>query len=163
MADLTDSALQGAFASPFVTEVPPAAVMRLLSRYERKELASFVAVAIDLLDLADGDPDLEGSCDEDEISRCTDIGRSVLTDKPGCEIADTGENAWIEWDQMRGSQKRGPNVASDHEDAEEDDPSGQYDEDYYTGTPIPLVGAGCPIADPGGCEHDGREPDYHHV
>jgi hypothetical protein len=22
------------------------------------------------------------------------------------------------------------------------------------------MGAGCPIADPGGCEHDGREPDH---
>ena len=21
-------------------------------------------------------------------------------------------------------------------------------------------GAGCPVSDPGGCEHDGREPDY---
>lgn len=54
----------------------------------------------------------------------------------------------------------------DLEDAdadEEDDPSGQYDEDAWT-TFIRAgdmfdSGPGCPIADPGGCEHDGREHD----
>lgn len=33
-----DSASYGAFASPIVTEVPPAAIMLLLSRYEREQL-----------------------------------------------------------------------------------------------------------------------------
>lgn len=48
-------------------------------------------------------------------------------------------------------------------DNEDDDPSGQSDEDgintryaFATG-----YGPGCPITDPGGCEHDGREECEH--
>lgn len=53
---------------------PPApAVMAILSRFDRKQLHGFIAVAIELADTLDGDPDLEeddpqGACDEDEIS-----------------------------------------------------------------------------------------------
>ncbi|ALR19027.1 hypothetical protein ATN00_00545 [Sphingobium baderi] len=35
------------------------AVARILSRYDRERLEGFVAIAIDLMDLMDGDPDLE--------------------------------------------------------------------------------------------------------
>jgi hypothetical protein len=165
MADQTDSALQGAFASPFVTEIPPAVVMRLLSRYEREQLAGFIAVAIDLLDLGDGDTDVEGECSEDEISRCPDMGAQFLPGGPGCNISDGGDTAWIEWHNMRGSQKRGPNITGNpvgvfDEDEEDDDPAGQYDEDCYTGPAPKGEGAGCSIADPGGCEHDGREEEH---
>jgi len=71
---------------------------------------------------------------------------------------DEADAAWIEWTTMRGSQKRGPNIA-DHEDDEDDDPSGQYDEDgVNTGLCALMAGSpGCEISDPGGCEHDGRE------
>lgn len=130
--------------------IPPMpAVARILSRYDRGKLTAFVTVAIDLLDVLDGDPDREGECSEDEVSRCTDLGRPVPSDEPGCDTADTGENAWIEWHTMRGSQKRGPNITQAHEDAENDDPAGQYDEDYYTGPAMPDRGAGFPISDPG--------------
>ena len=44
---------------------------------------------------------------------------------------------------------------------EEDDPAGVHDEDgINTGTgALRGNGPGCPLADPGGCEHDGREPE----
>ena len=54
---------------------PMPAVARILSRHDRGKLAAFVTVAIDLLDVLDGDPDREGECSEDEVSRCTDLGR----------------------------------------------------------------------------------------
>ena len=65
--------------------------MAILSRFDRDQLHGFIAVAIELADTLDGDPDLEdgdedGQCTEDEIStldmvRCFPGG-------PGCEISD---------------------------------------------------------------------------
>lgn len=140
---------------------PMPAVARILSRFDRDQLHGFIAVAIDLADAMDGDADLEGECSEDEVSRCTDTGQPVRGDGPGCDIADAGENAWIEWTTMRGSQKRGPNIAQMHEDAEDDnpaeddDPSGQCDEDGINTGSLSFAmhgqhheGPGCPIADP---------------
>jgi len=77
------------------------AVMRTLAQFDRRKLEGFISVAIGLLDLIDDDSDFEGQCNEDEISRCTDLGLAVRAEGPSC-----------------------------------------------------------PIADPGGCEHDGREPDH---
>ncbi len=54
----------------------PAAVMRVLSRYDRRRLAAFVSVAIDLMDLMDGDPDLEDNNDREWIDE-----REGLTDE----------------------------------------------------------------------------------
>lgn len=95
--------------------MPPApAVMAILDRFNRDEIGHTIEVLVALLDVWDGDPDAEPNGDERDA-------------------------AWIEWDTMRGSQKRGPNIATDHEDTEDDDP-GEED-------------------DHGGCEHDGREPE----
>lgn len=58
MADMPSSASPNAFASPFA-RIPPAALMRMLSRFEREQLANFIEVAIGVLDVADGDPDAE--------------------------------------------------------------------------------------------------------
>ena len=135
-------------------QFPPAAAgriaARMLDRFNRDDLGNAIEVLVELLDLWDGDSDLEGECSEDEISRCTDTGQPVRGDGPGCRTGDEGEAAWIEWTTMRGSQKRGPNIMQEHEDDEEDDPAGQYDEDAYTG-PAPkwIPGPGCSIADPG--------------
>ncbi|SFO94264.1 hypothetical protein [Qipengyuania nanhaisediminis] len=76
--------------------VPPAPVLRILARHSRTEIEGFIAVAIDLLDLADGDPDKEATAAEDDF-------------------ADWPARPWH--------------------------------------------GAGCQISDPGGCEHNGREPE----
>lgn len=86
--------------APFIP-APPAAVTRMLSRFDRRQLAGFITVAIDLLDFADGDPDLEPIGDE------------------------TDGDLHSEDEFMLHSSR--------------DD------------------GAGCPLADPGGCQHDDRE------
>jgi hypothetical protein len=103
------------------------------------ELAQIAEISIDLMDTRDGDPDLEDGHDR-EAFQGDDQGD------------DQGDRAWQEWHTLHRSQKRGRHAVAGHEDAEDDDPSGQYDEDYYTG---PLRrdrrdGAGCSISDPGG-------------
>ncbi len=54
-------------------------------------------------------------------------------------------------------------LADGDPDMEDDDPAGQRDEDGVNTGGKPFFGwsegAGCPISDPGGCEHDGREPE----
>lgn len=119
---------------------PPAAVTRVLATFDRDQLAGFIAVAIDLLDLAAGDPDVEPNGDEE--------------DSDGDE---RGDPAWIEWHTMRGSQKGGHNLLAGQEDdeeddaPEEDDPHGQCDEDgintYFIGRWN--EGPGCTISDGG--------------
>lgn len=149
-----DSGAQG------VTNLNLTRIASILARQTRAELDAFVSVAIALMDEVDGDPDKEGECSEDEVSRCTDMGRPVFADGPGCDIADAGENAWIEWQTMRGSQKRGPNVTQAHEDDEDDDPAGQYDEDAFTADWTPRDGPGCPIADSDyGVDDVAHDPD----
>jgi hypothetical protein len=44
--------------------VPPAAISRVLARFDRPALEGFIAVALDLLDFADGDADEEEVGDE---------------------------------------------------------------------------------------------------
>ena len=76
----------------FPTAAPMPAIARILARFERDQLAGFIAVALDLIDTLDGDADLEDATDlEDDhaLSRLAtgyDSGRG-----PGCEVADTGE------------------------------------------------------------------------
>jgi hypothetical protein len=48
------------------TMPPMPAVARILARHDRQHLAAFVAVAIDLIDAMDGDPDCEAAGDEGE-------------------------------------------------------------------------------------------------
>lgn len=125
---------------------PPAAAARvasrMLDRFNREELSNAIEVLVTMLDIWDGDPDEE-------------------TDDPDLEpTGDEKDAAWIEWNTMRGSQKRGSNIlATQHEDDEDDDPAGQYDEDCYTGTRPNWHGPGCVISDPDH-EHDGREESY---
>jgi hypothetical protein len=78
----------------------------LLNRHSATEIAEAMEVLVDVLDLLDGDPDVERNGDE-----------------------------------LDGSY-----------DAEDEF------EEYSLRHTDP--GAGCPVSDPGGCEHDGREPDY---
>ena len=99
---------------------PPAAVMTILASYDRAKVEAFVEIAIGLLDTLDGDAEAE-------------------LDDPPEPNGDEKDVAYVEWHTMRGSQKAGPNILSNHEDDEEDDAA----EDD----------------DPGGCEHDGREPE----
>ena len=98
---------------------------------------------IDVLDMIGGDHDADAEEGD-----------------PAEPIGDEADAAWVEWDKMRGSQKRGPNCTVGEEDDEEDDPAGQCDEDGVN-TQAGMArgtGAGCPIADPD-AEHDGREEE----
>lgn len=119
--------------------VPPAAITRILSGFERDELAGFIAVAIDLLDMADGDLDLE-------------------EDDPPEEAGDHLDAAWLERVDQRKIGVGGINSSwfpGISEDAEEDDPHGELDE----GEPafdkrscrianLHGEGPGCTIGDP---------------
>ena len=89
---------------PFASSAP-AAVMRVMSHYGRKRLAVFVAVAIDLMDLMDGDP-------------CFEVGGD---DEPRSADGDTKDLAYAEWTSLHGRQRVGSCIASQHEDDEEDD------------------------------------------
>lgn len=97
---------------------PMPAVARILSRFDRWQVEGFIAVALELLDAIDGDSDVELNGDEQ--------------DSDGDE---KGDQAWVEWTTMHGSQKHGPNRLAGEEDDEEDDapedddPAGQCDED----------------------------------
>lgn len=75
------------------TTPPAPAVMRVLGRFDRQALASFITVAIDLLDIVDGDPDeeangdeLDGSAAEDDFTT-GDSGDSYLCGA-GCPVSD---------------------------------------------------------------------------
>lgn len=139
--------------------IPMPAVARILSRYDRAKLEAFVSVAIDLLDVMDGDPDAETGNDlEDDFA----LSENALAweDGPGCTIADKDAGAYVEWHTRPANSRRhgGPESMIGHEDDEEDDPAGQCDEDGIN-TAHDLIrytpgssGPGCPISDPDGCE-----------
>ena len=99
----------------------------VLAQFDRATIASTIEVLVNLLDVLDGDPDLEGECSEDEISRCTDLGRAVKRDGPGCPISD-------------------PDKGADDEGEETNT------EDAFWLIPHTTLGqgVGCPIADPAG-------------
>jgi hypothetical protein len=126
---------------PTAAKAPPAAVMRILERFERQELEGFIAIAIDLLDTLSGDTDVELNGDEQ--------------DSDGDE---NGDPAYIEWHSRHGRKTDrfgAERLARDHygntlrEDDEDDDPAGQCDEDGIN-TALEIrrgSGAGCTISD----------------
>lgn len=69
--------------------VPMPAVTAILSRYDRSQLEAFISFAIDLIDLADGDSDLEANGDEHDGNNAEDeILHSSLGGTPGCPVSD---------------------------------------------------------------------------
>ena len=132
---------------PAAQPSPPAAISRILSRFTRAELEGFVAVAIDLMDLVDGEADAEDGNDLEDDFTLTEYAKGFGGRGPGCEISDQDAGAWIEWNTMRGSQKRGPNIMAGREDDEDDDAAEDDDP------------AGGNVEDEGEAI-DEREPDY---
>ena len=131
------------------------AVARIMARYDRAKLAAFIAVAIDLLDTLDGDPEAEELPLEDAF---------VQHDPHFAEQEEGGKDAsFVEWHTKHGNLRRKGQaeiLPTQNEDDEEDDPSGQCDEDGIN-TLLGLStgsGPGCTMSDPD-CEHDGREID----
>lgn len=146
---------------------PPAAVSRVLATFGRAELAGFIAVAIDLLDLAEPDP--EGP----DFRPCSD-GLPGDPDDTEANGDDHGDTAWIEW-QTRGSHKldaglsermaRRENGTMLREDDEDNDPAeddgDSADGDFAEDEPAARFGfiahgPGCIVSDP---DRDDMEPD----
>ena len=94
----------------FPTPAPMPAVARILSSYDRAKVEAFVEVAIGLLDTLDGDGEAEDGDPPEANGEESDV-------------------SFVEWHTMRGSEKRGPNIASENDDDEEDDPAEDSDED----------------------------------
>lgn len=143
---------------------PPAAISRVLATFDRQQLEGFIAVAIDLLDLADGDPDREEDDAEDSFA-FTPLALQMTRRVPGDITADEDDTAYVEWHTMRGAQKKGPNLLAGHEDdeeddaPEEDDDPGQCTEDEISSGGVAygvgvLRGPGCTISDP---DYEGAE------
>lgn len=94
--------------------VPPAAVSRILFRFDRAQLGAFISVAIDLLDAADGDDDLEITGLEDDFIE-------HASDGPGCPIADIDLCTAGDDDPAK---LIGDHGDGDPDDREDDDPAG---------------------------------------
>lgn len=73
---------------PTAAMAPPAAVMRVLERFQRGELEGFIAVAIDLLDTLSGDPEAEDAIDLEDDFAFSQNAQLYLLDGPGCPISD---------------------------------------------------------------------------
>lgn len=79
---------------------PMPAVVRILSQFDRPQLAGFIEVAIGLLDTLDGDPDIEANGDEldgangeDEAFYGTGGIAWAELSGAGCPISDPGGTA----------------------------------------------------------------------
>ncbi len=70
--------------------VQPISISHILSRFDRTQLEGFVAIAIDLMDLADGDADIEANGDELDGTAGEDdfYPHSNWRGEPGCPISD---------------------------------------------------------------------------
>lgn len=162
------------------------AAARLLNRHSAQEIAEAIEVLVDLLDCLGGDPEAEDDDPPEQVGDEEDaawtewhsrgrhklalgtsepfdrVGEDREDDDPPEPVGDEQDQAWIEWTLTPGPRKCRPNVAT-LEDAETD----SAEDDFHPTEGVFAVstlyrhenGAGCPIADPGGCEHDGREPE----
>lgn len=118
--------------------------------------------------------DHSGQCDEDGVNK---LQWRVMGEKPGCPISDDGDISTTEWpargrNRLHGGITRKDSWAAAEDDAEDDPREASGDEQVVNGNEgdysmaedepvgyrqLAAEGAGCPISDPGGCEHDGRE------
>lgn len=76
--------------SAFPATPPLVAVARILGRFDRQTLEAFLTVAVDLLDITDGDPDLENATDLEDDHALSPQATGYDT-APGCPASDTGE------------------------------------------------------------------------
>lgn len=141
-----------------------------------REIGDMIDVLIAQMDLLAGDCDLEDddndccSAREDDAEWFSGGGEmGLINDHPSAD--DDWEMTYAEWHTLGGSRRRAGNFDGkpleanfgrmDHDDDEDSDPAGVFDEDDHSGWRSPprgIAGAGCTISDPGGCQHDGREP-----
>lgn len=88
MANATNSANLAPVTLPN-TFAPMPAIARILSRFDRTKLEAFVMVAIDLMDVADPDPEAEETDLEDSFV-LSGWAHDFALPGPGCEISDAG-------------------------------------------------------------------------
>ncbi|EQB32247.1 hypothetical protein [Sphingobium ummariense] len=133
---------------------PMPAVQRILLRYarhDRESLEAFLSLAIDFLDLLDGDPDLENGNDAEDDFVLSAYALASASDTPGCAVSEPDSATYIEW-HTRGSHKLsrggGELLARDaygnalHEDDENDDPAEDDDPGGGNVEDEPQMGAG---------------------
>lgn len=65
--------LERLVSHPAADPAPPAAITRILAQFDRPQLEGSIEVAIGLLDVADGDPDLEKDDDDTEHDGREDV------------------------------------------------------------------------------------------
>ena len=134
--------------TPPMTLVPPAAISRVLSRFDREQLAGFVAVAIDLMDLADPDPDLEDATDLEDDFALSPQAIGFVTG-PGCEVSDgTGDQSYVEWTSHRAARSSANCILAGQEDDEDSDSDQGHDENEPDFRRVVGEGPGCSISDP---------------
>ena len=132
----------------FAYAPPPAAVIRILAKHSREELSGFIACALDLLDLADGDSDLENATDLEDDFALSPRAIGYATG-PGCEVSDgTGDQAYVEWDSHRAARSSANCILAGEEDDEDDDSDQAHDEGEPDFRRVVGEGPGCPISDP---------------
>jgi len=121
------------------TQPPMPAVALILSRYDRQKLASFIEVAIGLLDTLDGDPEAEPATWTEAGNRDTHAGLPDDYERSG----DEKDMAWTEWHGRGPSRQRSAQSETAGSIRDEDDEPDDHAED-----------------DDPDSEHDGREPDH---
>lgn len=69
---------------------PMPAVMRTLAQFDRKSLEAFIIVAISLLDVVDGDPDVELNGDETDHTGSEEcfVEHNFYEPGAGCVVSD---------------------------------------------------------------------------
>lgn len=107
--------------------VPPAAVSRVLASFDRDQLAGFITVALDLLDLADDHEDVADFCPRKD---------GLPGDPADAEPDDDGKGdvSWPEW-QTRGRHKLVDKQTGFHEPMARADGAGISLEDDEDGDP----------------------------
>lgn len=127
-------------------ERPYRACAAIVARYPRCEIEALAEALIESLDGFDDNEDVP-----DFRPRSDGMPGDADDHEPG---GDEEEAAWAE-PRTLGSANL--TLMFGHEDAEDDDPAGQYDEDAYTGRQPKGDGPGCLISD-NDYEHCGKEP-----
>lgn len=104
----THAPIMGAPLRAPAIPAPPIAITRILSRFDREQLEGFVAIAIDLMDLADGEPDFEDDDPGEEDDPAGDLASEDVAGGymayrptgPGCPISDPDKGADDEGEQV---------------------------------------------------------------
>lgn len=164
-----------------ITAAPRALPAALLRISDPEKIGEAIDFLIGRLDALSGDPDLEDeegsgpwrdeaadleagelADNEDEPNfACSPAGHGpgcMISDPDACGAHDDGgtANGTGSWDGMPGDPDDAEDSESDYDVGSENEPDFRRRRRRHR----QAGGAGCPISDPGGCEHNGAEPDF---